>query len=44
MRAEIRATLATGSPGAIVNTSSVGGLRASAGLSTYLATNTPSLA
>jgi NAD(P)-dependent dehydrogenase (short-subunit alcohol dehydrogenase family) len=38
MRAEIRAMLAAGRPGAIVNTSSVGGLRGGAGLSCYSAT------
>ncbi|MGD8281854.1 MAG: glucose 1-dehydrogenase [Gemmatimonadota bacterium] len=38
MRAEIRAMLAAGRPGAIVNTSSVGGLRGAAGLSCYSAT------
>jgi A-factor type gamma-butyrolactone 1'-reductase (1S-forming) len=37
MRAEIRAMLATGTPGAIVNTSSVGGLRGGAGLGVYSA-------
>ncbi|HKH12831.1 MAG TPA: glucose 1-dehydrogenase [Rubrobacter sp.] len=38
MRAEIRAMLAAAIPGAIVNTSSVGGLGGGAGLSTYSAT------
>jgi NAD(P)-dependent dehydrogenase (short-subunit alcohol dehydrogenase family) len=38
MRAEIRALLAAGSAGSIVNTSSVGGLRGAAGLSAYSAT------
>jgi NAD(P)-dependent dehydrogenase (short-subunit alcohol dehydrogenase family) len=38
MRAEIRALLAAGSGGAIVNNSSVGGLRGGAGLSCYSAT------
>jgi NAD(P)-dependent dehydrogenase (short-subunit alcohol dehydrogenase family) len=37
MRAEIRAFLAAGRPGAIVNTSSVGGLRGGAGLGAYSA-------
>lgn len=37
MRAEIRAMLAAGRPGSIVNTSSVGGLRGGAGLSVYSA-------
>ncbi|GIH16359.1 SDR family NAD(P)-dependent oxidoreductase [Rugosimonospora africana] len=37
MRAEIRALLAAGSPGSIVNTSSVGGLRGGAQLSAYSA-------
>ena len=37
MRAEIRAFLAAGLPGAIVNTSSVGGLRGGAGLGAYSA-------
>jgi NAD(P)-dependent dehydrogenase (short-subunit alcohol dehydrogenase family) len=38
MRAEIRTMLAAGSPGAIVNTSSVGGMRGGPGLSGYAAT------
>jgi NAD(P)-dependent dehydrogenase (short-subunit alcohol dehydrogenase family) len=38
MRAEIRAMLARASPGAIVNTSSVGGVRGAPGLSGYAAT------
>jgi NAD(P)-dependent dehydrogenase (short-subunit alcohol dehydrogenase family) len=38
MRAEIRAMLAAGSRGAIVNTSSVGGIRGGAGLGGYIAT------
>jgi NAD(P)-dependent dehydrogenase (short-subunit alcohol dehydrogenase family) len=37
MRAEIRALLAAGRPGSIVNTSSVGGLRGGAGLGVYSA-------
>jgi NAD(P)-dependent dehydrogenase (short-subunit alcohol dehydrogenase family) len=37
MRAEIRALLAAGRPGSIVNTSSVGGLRGGAGLGAYSA-------
>lgn len=37
MRAEIRALLSAGSPGAIVNTSSVGGLGGGAGLAAYSA-------
>ena len=37
MRAEIRAMRAAGRPGAIVNTSSVGGLRGGAGLGAYSA-------
>lgn len=37
MRAEIRALLAAGRPGSIVNTSSVGGLRGGAGLAVYSA-------
>jgi A-factor type gamma-butyrolactone 1'-reductase (1S-forming) len=38
MRAEVRAMMASGRPGSILNTSSVGGLRGGAGLGAYSAT------
>jgi NAD(P)-dependent dehydrogenase (short-subunit alcohol dehydrogenase family) len=38
LRAQIRAILSSGGPGAIVNTSSVGGVRGDLGISAYMAT------